>query len=259
MARVHLVHWDPEDARVRVTALVALGHDAVHLPGLTGTPLMRALRAASPDAFLIDLSRRPSHGREVALALAASPATRHIPILCAGGDDAATARLRALLPHAVFASYGQMKTAVPRALRAARAPAAAPRRSTDTLYAGRTLTQKLGITAGERVAAVGAPPGFAALLAPLPTGARLTADPAGAQRYVWFVRTRRELQMALGRLAAAVTTEVAWLAWPKKTSGTKTDLDGNVVREAGLAAGLVDFKVCSIDATWSGLAFKRRR
>ena len=51
---------------------------------------------------------------------------------------------------------------------------------------------------------------------------------------------------------------MAWLIWPKKASGVKTDLDGNVVREAGLAGGLVDFKICSVDATWSGLAFKRK-
>jgi hypothetical protein len=50
-----------------------------------------------------------------------------------------------------------------------------------------------------------------------------------------------------------------WLLWPKKASGVRSDLDGNVVRETGLAAGLVDYKVCSVDATWSGLAFKRRR
>lgn len=256
MAHVRLVHWDPEDAGVRVAALVALGHDAVYLPGVTGTPLMRALRAAAPDAFLIDLSRRPSHGREVAMALRTSPATRHIPIVVAGGDDAAVARLRSLLPDAVYTTWGRVNAALSRALRAV--PKAAPVVPPDVLYAGRTLTQKLGIAAGERVAAVGAPPGFAALLAPLPKGARLTADPAGAQRYVWFVRNRRELQMALGRLAASVTREVAWLAWPKKTSGVPSDLDGNVVREAGLAAGLVDFKVCSVDATWSGLAFKRR-
>jgi hypothetical protein len=39
----------------------------------------------------------------------------------------------------------------------------------------------------------------------------------------------------------------------------KSDLDGNIVRTTGLAAGWVDYKVCSIDATWSGLAFKRRK
>lgn len=126
-------------------------------------------------------------------------------------------------------------------------------------YAGRTLTQKLGIKPGETVAVLSAPPGFATLLAPLPADVRLTAKVApGAARYVWFVKSRRELDAAVARLAAALTTEVAWLAWPKGASGVATDIDGNVVRETGLAAGLVDFKVCSVDATWSGLAFKRR-
>ncbi|MEP7116710.1 MAG: DUF3052 domain-containing protein [Acidobacteriota bacterium] len=148
---------------------------------------------------------------------------------------------------------------MPKALRSSSA-----RRSTavppGSLYAGRTLAQKLGLAANERVAVVGAPSGFAGLLGTLPAGARLSADPtAAAQRFVWFVRSRRELDLALGHLSALVTIQTAWLAWPKKASGTSTDLDGNVVREAGLGAGLVDFKVCSIDATWSGLAFKRRR
>ncbi len=50
-----------------------------------------------------------------------------------------------------------------------------------------------------------------------------------------------------------------WLVWPKKASGVPTDLDGNLVREFGLAAGLVDYKVAAVDFTWSGLCFARRR
>jgi hypothetical protein len=38
----------------------------------------------------------------------------------------------------------------------------------------------------------------------------------------------------------------------------KTDLNENLVREFGLAAGWVDYKVCAIDETWSGLCFARR-
>jgi hypothetical protein len=49
-----------------------------------------------------------------------------------------------------------------------------------------------------------------------------------------------------------------WMAWPKKASGVATDLSGDVVREMGLAAGLVDNKVCAIDAVWSGLCFVLR-
>ena len=260
MARIHLVHWDPADGRARCADLTALGHTAAFLPGLTGTPLMRALRAAPAEAFRIDLSRRPSHGREVAMALRTSPATRQVPLVFVAGEPDKVAALRALLPDATYTSWARLKTALPRALRGAGSrPAAPPIVPPDALYAGRSLAQKLGLSAGERVAVVGAPPGFASLLGVLPAGTRLSADTAAAQRFVWFVKSSRELQLALGTLAALVTTQVAWLAWPKKTSDLKTDLDGNVVREAGLAAGLVDFKVCSIDPTWSGLAFKRRR
>ncbi len=46
-----------------------------------------------------------------------------------------------------------------------------------------------------------------------------------------------------------------WVAWPKRTSGTPTDLTENVVREVGLAHGLVDNKVCAITDVWSGLRF----
>jgi hypothetical protein len=49
-----------------------------------------------------------------------------------------------------------------------------------------------------------------------------------------------------------------WIAWPKRTSGVATDLTENVVREVGLELGLVDVKVCAVDATWSGLKFVRR-
>jgi hypothetical protein len=44
-----------------------------------------------------------------------------------------------------------------------------------------------------------------------------------------------------------------WVAWPKKASGVASDVTENVIREIALPTGLVDNKVCAIDATWSGL------
>jgi len=38
-----------------------------------------------------------------------------------------------------------------------------------------------------------------------------------------------------------------WICWPKKTSALASDITGNTVRSAGLAAGVVDIKVCAID------------
>ncbi len=46
-----------------------------------------------------------------------------------------------------------------------------------------------------------------------------------------------------------------WISWPKKASGAATDLSDVAVRDIALPIGLVDIKVCAIDAIWSGLKF----
>jgi hypothetical protein len=50
-----------------------------------------------------------------------------------------------------------------------------------------------------------------------------------------------------------------WVAWPKRASGVPTDLTEDVVRDAALAVGWVDVKVCAVDTVWSGLALVRRK
>jgi hypothetical protein len=73
---------------------------------------------------------------------------------------------------------------------------------------------------------------------------------------VAFVRTRSELERGLQAWPRALAPAGGlWIAWPKRSSGIETDLSDGSVREAGLATGLVDNKVCAIDATWSGLRF----
>jgi hypothetical protein len=70
---------------------------------------------------------------------------------------------------------------------------------------------------------------------------------------------RRALKKRAPQLAPRLTAAGAlWLAWPKRASGVVTDIGENDVREAGLAAGLVDNKIAAIDETWSGLRFVRR-
>jgi hypothetical protein len=124
----------------------------------------------------------------------------------------------------------------------------------------RPLAAKLGIKSGFAVCLLGAPPRFAALLAPLPADVTLSARSLpGADLFIAFVRQARELELRLAELGPLVGRQTLWLAWPKQAAQVATDLNGNIVRETGLAAGWVDFKVCAIDPTWSGLAFKRRR
>src|SRR5215211_2898922 len=127
-------------------------------------------------------------------------------------------------------------------------------------YSNRTLVDKLGIKAGTRVTALHAPPTYAALLGILPEGATLHSRlPASSTFIHRFATRRRELAAEFARIARALTDQGSvWISWPKQSSGVETDLTENVVRELGLAEGLVDVKVCAIDEVWSGLKFVRR-
>ena len=127
-------------------------------------------------------------------------------------------------------------------------------------YSRRSLSQKLGIKPNTKVIALGAPPIYQALLAPLPSGATVqTRLPASCDFIHHFARRRTDLAERLPRLADALTDDgTLWISWPKRAAGAHTDLTENVVRELGLTEGLVDVKVCAVDEVWSGLKFVRR-
>jgi hypothetical protein len=124
-------------------------------------------------------------------------------------------------------------------------------------YSGTPLPRKLGIVPGTRVAAIGAPPGFAERL----DGARPHTRLRGAFGVVvLFADSAAGLTRRLDAAVAALEPRGGlWIAWPKRSSGVGTDVDERLVRELGLATGLVDNKVCAIDATWSALRFVHRR
>jgi hypothetical protein len=120
---------------------------------------------------------------------------------------------------------------------------------------GTPLPKKLGLKPGRRVAFLDAPPKFAAALGELPEGIQPRAQARGPlDLVVAFFVERRRLAARLPTLVRALDPAGAlWIAWPKRASGVATDLTEDVVRDLGLAAGVVDVKVCAIDATWSGL------
>ena len=127
-------------------------------------------------------------------------------------------------------------------------------------YSGRPLPKKLGIKEGSRVALLDAPRGFRKTLGKLPAGAKLRACAAPeCTLTLWFIRSLAELALGMRQAAKLAAQGTVWIIWPKQASGVATDLKEGIVREAGLAAGLVDYKVCAVDATWSGLAFARRK
>ena len=122
-------------------------------------------------------------------------------------------------------------------------------------YSGTPLAKKLGIKDGSRLTLVRAPDGFESLLSPIPSGVRISRRiGSGADVIVAFQTSRSRLEAGIGRLRAGIHDAGGlWIAWPKRTSGVATDITEDVVREIALANGLVDNKVCAIDATWSGL------
>ena len=124
-------------------------------------------------------------------------------------------------------------------------------------YSGTPLARKLGIKPGHRVALVSAPPGFESQLEGLPDEVSLARQVRGTlDVIVMFVDRAAELGARFASLARRLDPAGGlWVAWPKKASGRATDLTENVVREIGLAAGLVDNKVCAVDEIWSVLRF----
>jgi hypothetical protein len=131
--------------------------------------------------------------------------------------------------------------------------------TSTTGYSGTPLPAKLGIGAGARVL-VDRPPG-GPVLGELPDGVTLHRRPGRGQYDVVLLvaPAAARLRDRWPRLAPRLgTAGRLWVCWPKKSAGVATDLSEGAVREFGLAQGLVDVKVCAVDATWSGLAFVRR-
>jgi hypothetical protein len=257
MARVRLIHWKPAEAVEQVAWLRAAGHEVDATP-FDGKAL-RAMRDKPPEAILLDLSRAPSQGRDLGLSLRKFPETRHVPLVFAGGSADKVARIRDLLPDAFYAEWAGMAACLDEALAHPPADPVVPD-SVFAAYAGTPLPKKLGIKPGSIVALVGGPSGFGGTLGALPEGARVVdGERPEADLTLWFVRDRQELEAGVVEMGRHAAGGGLWIVWPKTASGVQSDLTQAVVRRTGLDAGLVDFKICSVDETWSGLRFSQRK
>lgn len=122
------------------------------------------------------------------------------------------------------------------------------------------MPRKLGIKEGTRLAIVAEPPGFRATLGDLPGAVSEPGGDATADVILCFVESIEDLHAGLGQLKPRLDWSGGlWFAWRKRRPGFTPTLDENTIREAGLASGLVDNKVCAIDHDWSGLRFVWRR
>ncbi|MCB0155663.1 MAG: DUF3052 domain-containing protein [Anaerolineae bacterium] len=127
-------------------------------------------------------------------------------------------------------------------------------------YSKTPLMQKLGIKPGFRLIILNSPPGYAATLGPLPAEVTVAETLAGPLDFIhFFSQHRAELEANFPRLKQALAlTGMLWISWPKKAAKVPTDVTDSVVREIGLANGLVDVKVAAVDEVWSGLKFMYR-
>ena len=127
-------------------------------------------------------------------------------------------------------------------------------------YSGKPTWQKLGLDRAGRVLVRGAPGDYATLVG-APAGTFDAVAPRAAFDFAHVFADRRDrLAADLAALDARLPDDgVLWVSWPKKASGVATDITEDVVRELALPLGLVDVKVCAVDATWSGLKLVRRR
>ncbi|HYK87669.1 MAG TPA: hypothetical protein VE398_02795 [Acidobacteriota bacterium] len=258
MKRLRLVLWNNEEARERADGLQAAGYEvAWEVP--RGPEFIRELKSNSPDAVIIDLSRSPSQGRDMGLFIRKNAATRRIHLVFVSGEENLRGRIRELLPDAIFTSWSEIRGAL---RRAGESPLVEPRVPTSVFegYSGTPLPKKLGIKAGKVVGLIEAPEGFEKTLGALPEGTELRDGARGSCNIlICFTSSRQTLERRVRAILRRRDFASVWFAWPKKASGIATDLSEKVVREVGLASGLVDYKICAIDPTWSGLLFARRK
>ena len=126
-------------------------------------------------------------------------------------------------------------------------------------YSGTPLPQKLGIKPEFRVWLANAPANVRAELREALAECDVVQQGDMLDFAMIFTKSRTELAKGFAPMAKVLAPAgMLWVSWPKKSSGVATDLDENVVRKIGLAAGLVDVKVCAVTEVWSGLKFVRR-
>jgi CheY-like chemotaxis protein len=248
---VLLVHWNSGECAERAARLRALGYEVTAVAEFTPDRL-RAISGNPPAAFVVDLSRRPSHGRDVAQALRMRKATRHVPILFLQGEPEKVGQIRSVLPDAVYSSWQRLRADLKRALSHPPAEPVVPKPMAG--YSGTPLPKKLGIKPGITVSLLNAPAGFERTLG------SIREDSRCANIVFLFAASRLELERFFPAAVRAMAEKGGlWIIWPKKTSSINSDLDQNSVRRFGLDNALVDYKICAVDSTWSGLLFARRR
>lgn len=128
-------------------------------------------------------------------------------------------------------------------------------------YSGTPLARKLSLKDGQRVWWEGMPDSIRDEIGREGLALDLLAAPQAPIDVTHiFVTSRAALEEAIRRLLPRLDRSgFIWVSWPKKAAKVPTDVTEDVIRAVALPMGLVDVKVCAVDATWSALKLTIRR
>jgi hypothetical protein len=127
-------------------------------------------------------------------------------------------------------------------------------------YSGTPLAAKLGLKPGMRAWFHEMPESVRAEIAGDVAVAEQSAPSSGIDAAHLFVTERAELERLMAMLQPLMKASgQIWVSWPKKAAKVPTDIVEDVIRDVALPMGLVDIKVCAVDAVWSGLKLVTRR
>ena len=256
MPRVRVFHTRAGEAGPLVDAVRSAGYEVDYDEQIQIA--MRNVRSEPPLAAVIDLTRLPSHGREVATGLRGLKVARHVPIVFVDGEPEKVEAIRRLLPDAVYTSRTRLRSALKQALKNPPAAPVVPTQMMDR-YAGRSAAQKLGIRENDAVAVIDPPRDYEAVLGEMPAGVTFEENPRKSFRVtLWFIHDADAYLARLPRMRSVAAGSKLWVIWPKGTQKS-TGITQNLVRESAIEMGLVDYKICAVNEAWSAIAFAQKK
>ena len=258
MTKIHLIHWQKVESEKYAFELKRAGHDVDNtLP--SNAQFFKSIRANPPDVMVIDLSRLPSQGRDLAINLRSQKSTQKIPLIFVEGDPQKIVEIQQIIPDALYTQWESIVSALEQVI--LNPPQTKKQDSVFAAYANTPLLKKLTIQQNMRICLINPPVDFVTQLGVLPENVVFLYEvDTACQLIIWFVDQTADLDSSLPEIAniCQKTKSRLWICWRKKSKATVAGVTQNLVREKSLANGLVDYKICSIDSIWSGLLFRWR-